>query len=203
MTRTFKENIQCPECGHWHTVETPFERWMRNHPELDSTRAGIVRFDCDILLHRYLTPTDKKGVRDIQCVMFVEVKTFMGELTDSQQDTLSLFSQFLRNRKTNIHQKKRGKHVEEHTPYSKAYSNYLGKSVAVWAFGGHLLQLSDVDPEKSHRIKWDYKAISVDCLIQLLRFEVDPDSLRPIDWRRRYSNFKSVLLELPNLKAVR
>src|SRR5208283_4280506 len=88
MTRTFGENVCCPFCGKWHTAETNFERWMRNKEELDSRIEGIVRFDCDIILHRYLFHDDKKGSRVFQCIMFIEVKTHGAEPSASQEDTL-------------------------------------------------------------------------------------------------------------------
>jgi hypothetical protein len=166
---------------------------MRNHPDLDSgPSAGIVRFDIDILIHRYLMLNDKRGSREIQCLMFVEVKTYNAKPTTTQQDTLSLFSQVLRNRKTNMHRKRRGMHAEDHIAPTIAISRIRNKRVRLRMFGGHLLQLSNDDPTTSE-LRWDLKhKISIEQLVKLLRFELDPDNpTMPIDWRRRYSDFEN------------
>lgn len=189
MTRTFRANIYCPHCGRLHTVESAFERWMRHHPDLDSREAGVVRFDCDVLLHRYALHTDKKSSRHIQCLMFVEVKTCGAVLDLAQQDTFSLLSQVLRNRRPNRHHSKRGRHAENHVPLAEVWSHFRRGMVRLRMFGVHLLRLSGQCPLTSEWMEWDSKRISLDQLIALLRFELDPDKLEPIDWRRRYSDF--------------
>lgn len=183
MTRSFNKKIRCPNCGHEHTVETDFERWMRSNGELDSRRAGIVRFDLDILLHKYLHLVDGKGTRDIQCIMFIEVKTFMAVPSQSQVDTLSMLNQVLRNRRKNIHSNPRPQ-VEQQVTH--AVSKIMNRKVRLKLYGGHLLQLDGSCPETSSLILWDNKTISKPDLIELMRFERDPD--RPhlkIDHRRR------------------
>lgn len=206
MTRSFNSTIECPNCGFSHTVETAFERWIRNNPELDSRRTGIVRFDLDVLHHKYLRKIDKRGTRDIQCMMFIEVKTHVirakpGLLSDAQRDTLSLLNQVLRNRRTNLHQEKLGRHAKNRTPLCKARSLLLNKDVRLWLFGGHLLTLSQTSPEDSDVITWDYKEIEIGQLIRLMQFDIDPDTLRRIDWRRRYSAFlpKKTLYDPANI----
>jgi hypothetical protein len=186
MTRPFNTKVECPFCHKWHTAETAMERWVRNRPELDSS-AGIVRFDLDILLHRYMTPApDGKGCRDIQCMMFVEVKTFNAVMLPAQQDTLSLLSQVLRNRKTNMYHDKRGLHADNHTPLTKVKSRKTGRTTVLKLFGGHVLTLSGDSPENSDTMTWDIKhRISLTDLIKLLRFEIDPDHMGLTDWRRR------------------
>jgi len=162
---------------------------MRDEPALDSHAAGIVRFDCDVLLHHYKHTVDKKSSRDIQCLMFVEVKTFSANLDLPQRDTLSLMAQVLRNRRRNRHHDKRGRHATDHDPMAVAFSWLLGRAVRIRMFGGHLLQLSHADPVTSTAMLWDHKSITLDQLLGLLRFDLDPDSLAVIDWRRRYSAF--------------
>lgn len=196
MTRRFGTLVTCPHCKASITAETAFERWMRNHDELDSRAIGLVRFDCDLLLHRYLTPTDKKGTRDLQCLMFVEVKTHGADVSPAQHDTLIMFDQVLKNRRPNMHRGKKGLHAKGHVPPAKVRSLLLKRDVALWMFGGHLLQFSGEAPEDSEWIMWDRRAIKVPQLIALLRFEVDPYDLRPIDWRRRYSDFQETKSQL-------
>jgi hypothetical protein len=180
-----------------HTIETAFERWMRGDPELDSRKAGLVRFDCDIMLHSYATCEDGRLDRTIQRLMFIEVKTFGAFPTAAQLDTLSLFSQVLRNRRTNIHRQKRGKHAEDHVPMAKAFSKIQNRDVCLKMYGGHLLQLSGDDPLNSESMTWDAnpphwsgKTIDIDALRKILRFELDPDTLLPVDDRRRSGPFQ-------------
>lgn len=163
---------------------------MRDDPELDSQDAGIVRFDCDVLLHKYKVTVDKKSSRDLQCLMFVEVKTHSAPIDAPQRDTLSLMAQVVRNRRRNKHRDKRGRHCGDHDPLASAFSWLLGRNIRLRMFGGHLLRLSGSDPLDSERMTWDGKPITLQQLRALLRFELDPDSLQPIDWRRRYSSFE-------------
>ena len=186
MTRSFKDQAYCPHCGRWHAAESAFNQWMRAHPELRS-QDGIVRFDCDVLLHRYmLNLTDGLGSRDVQCLMFIEVKTHDADLRPDQRDTLSLLSQVLRNRRRNVHAARRGLHASKHVAPCRAKSRKSGRNIALRLFGGHLLQLSADSPANSNLIRWDGNQITQAQLVGLLRFDLDPDKLIPMDWRRRY-----------------
>lgn len=183
MTRTFNQKIRCPKCNYEHTAETDFERWVRNNRELDSS-AGIVRFDLDVLLHRYKVPRDGKGDRNLQFMMFIEVKSMLAEPSDAQRDTLSALNQILRNRKENKHQEPRRQ--SELAPV-RVHSKMLNRDVRLWLLGGHLLQFSGTCPDNSQTILWDGKPISAAQLVELLLFVRDPD--RPhlkMDYRRRY-----------------
>lgn len=185
MTRQFNSRIRCGNCGSLTTEESPMERWIRDHPKLDS-RNGIVRFDVDILLHRYKSFIDAKGKRDIEFMMFIEVKTFGASLTNAQRDTLGLLNQVLRNRKPNIHSNPRR---QMNARPSKAYSQAKKREIPLRLLGGHLLQLSGSDPETSETILWDCKTIDTETLVDLMLFNRDPDNLEASqrDWMRRRS----------------
>ena len=189
MTRRFGGFINCPKCGHSHTNESALERWIRNDRQLDSIGSGIVRFDIDILLHRYNFSKDHKGARNVQAMMFIEAKTHGAELTPSQQGTLSALSQILRNRRANMHQDKLGRHASDHVPPATVVDPKRQTEHALYLYGGHLLRMSDVDPMQSEWMEWDNKPITADQLRSLLLFEIDPDTFRPIDWRRRSAAF--------------
>lgn len=193
MTRKFNEYVDCPECGHRHTAENAFKRWVRNHPQLHSMEAGIVVYDCDMLLHKFMVKKDGVGTRDIQCIMFIEVKRYMAKPTPAQLDTLSVFSSALRNRKDNMHKEKRGRHLENHHPPTKAWSKMHNKEIELRMFGAHLLQFSGSGPDDSAEILWDGKKIDTLMLIQLLRFERDPDTLSR-DFLRRHHPPKNDIL---------
>jgi hypothetical protein len=185
MTRRFNSRIRCEHCGNTTSEESPMERWIRKHPTLDS-RNGIVRFDIDILLHRYKTVRDSKGCRDIEFMMFIEVKTFSASLTDTQQDTLGLLNQLLRNRKRNMHSDPRR---QVNGQPVKAYSRMKKREIPLRLLGGHLLQLSGSNPQDSDQIMWDYKPINEETLVELMLFDRDPDNLEAnkSDWMRRRS----------------
>lgn len=190
MTRTFNEKVRCQNCGHEHTAESDFERWMRGCQELDSRSEGIVRFDLDVLLHKYKNVQDNKGDRTIQCMMFVEVKTHLAEPSDSQRDTLSLLNSVMRNRVRNIHSNPRKQMGGQPR---KVYSQQRKAEVALFLFGGHLLRLSGTTPMNSEIIIWDNTQIDVQQLIELLKFERDPDRpLKKLDIRRRSRPFASM-----------
>lgn len=185
MTRQFNSRIRCQSCGELTTEESPMERWIRNHHQLDS-KNGIVRFDVDILLHRFKTFQDSKGVRDIEFMMFIEVKTFSADLTRSQRDTLGILNQVLRNRRQNMHSEPR-RQITGQPP--KVYSRAKQKEIPLRMFGGHLLQLSGSNPDDSDRIYWDYQEIDKETLVDLMLFNRDPDNLSvpKKDWMRRRS----------------
>ena len=190
MTRTFDGLVCCPHCKKWHTAETALERWIRNHAELDSRVKGIVRFDCDILLHRYMMPIDKKGSRDLQCLMFIEAKTRWGNLSPAQDDTIGMFQQVLLNRVRTPNQEKRGLHAEDHVPLCKCDSKILNRKVRIRMFGGHVLRMSGDCPATSESMTWNGEDIDTETLLGVLRFERDPhDPSICIDWRRRWSSF--------------
>lgn len=187
MTRTFNEKIRCPKCGHEHTVETDFERWVRMNESLDSRSAGIVRFDLDVLLHKYLTLSDGKGSRELQCMMFIEVKTFMAKPSAAQADTLSILNQVMRNRRPNIHSQPRPQVGNQLTVVK---SKMLRKDIRIKLFGGHLLQVDGTCPENSSLMRWDNQPITESVLVELLRFERDPDRIKKtMDHRRRSRNW--------------
>lgn len=187
MTRSFHTRAACESCGHSTTIETPFERWMRADEDLDSRHTGLVRFDLDVLLHRYKFTNDGRGSRSVQAMMFIEVKSFMAEPTAAQADTLGLLDQVLRNRRPNIHSTPRRQ--VQHTLLSRAYSLVWNREVDLWLRGGHLLQMETDAPRDGELLLWDKAPISVPVLKQIFRFEIDADTLYPVDMRRRYRSW--------------
>jgi len=186
MTTAFRTRVVCQHCGKPTTAESAFERWFRGHPQLES-RAGIVRFDLDILLHRYMFTVDGLGDRRVQCMMFIEVKTHGAKPSAAQVDTLSMLSQMLLNGKTNKHRRTHG--LRSRSAPHKVWSKKYEKWVTMHAYGGHLLRIEGGDPMDSAWMEWDGRKIDLECLVGLLKFEKHPYSLQPMDKRRRYAAF--------------
>ena len=201
MTKEYLQKVQCPYCNNVHTIESGFARWMRNERELDSIRSGIVTQDLDLIVHVYKSYIDRKYTREVQCLMFVEVKTYSAKPSPAQIDTLSIMSQVLRNRRNNNHSKKKGLHAENHNPYAKVLSKITNRKIDLRMFGGHLLQMSNDNPVESV-LKWDYKEIDLKILIGLLKFELDPDNpYEKISIRRRHHGYNDKN-EFPFIKVM-
>lgn len=122
----------------------------------------------------------------VQCVMQLELKTHGSELTEAQRDTLYIANQIMRNRRQTP--TKNLRHQAGTAPL-KAYSTMSGHNVHVRNFGVQLLRLSGTSPDDSEHIWWGKgREIEIETLIQLLRFDLDPDTLRPLDLRRHHPN---------------
>jgi hypothetical protein len=113
--------------------------------------------------------------------MLVEIKEYSGDLSASQRDTLVIANQLLRNR--------RNVHAEWSTAsIRKVYSPIGRKTVEIWSYGVHLLQVfGDGNPATAQSIAWDRRKIDLWTLERLLRMEVDPDTMQDIKLRRHHS----------------
>lgn len=186
MTRVFNDKWSCPECGVTHYKESLFNQWLRSNKSLASEN-GFVFFDTDLIVHKYKTDND----RTVQYLMFVEVKTFGAMPTEAQRDTLNVVGQFLRNR-NDTPSKKHYLQVPGMGNY--VHSTMSNSLVRIRAFGAHLLVFERKSPLDGW-IKWNKFYISVGQLEKLLRFELDPDSLQPMDNRIHHAQKQYPLFE--------
>jgi len=195
MTRQFNQQSHCPNCKTWQTSETLFGRWIRNNPELDSSK-GICVIDSDYWVHKFKTynPLNNRPSREIQCIMLVEIKTNGCDLNPAQRDTLNIVNQLMRNRsqtptKKALHQA--GLSVV------KVRSLMSGSPITVWCYGAHLLRFSGLGPDDSDKITWDNRhEITKNQLTALLNFDIHPDSLKEMDFRiHHYKEVQSDFLE--------
>lgn len=194
MTRAYHQKLQCSNCGCWTTAETGFSRWIRERQDLKS-EDGIVCCDIDYIVHKYKgRPQDG---RSVQCLMFLEVKTRGSEPTKSQQDTLLLLDQFLNNQRQTP-SKRRSKRQAAERP-NKVFSVKAGMTITAKMFGGYLLQFEQTGPHDSKWIRWGARRreITSDQLAALLRFDLNPDTLAPLDLRSHHEQ-----RELPLLNVV-
>jgi len=197
MTRIFRQRITCPKCRHSFTVETNFSRWIRKNPLLDSTEVGTVGTDEDgetkrILWHRY--KTEKYG-REVQCMMILEIKENGSDLTPSQRDTLCINNQLIRNRRSTPNKKMK---YQKGNTSLKVYSTLAEKDIYCRHFGHHVIRFSHTDPIDSKWIEWDHQKIDTNTLVKLLRFDLDPDNLQPLDIRNRH--WKDISNKLPGME---
>ncbi len=170
MTIAFNQHVVCPKCGHSHTSESEFQRWIRGCKELQSNE-GFVVSDFDYIFHRYKTLVDG---RKVQCIMFCEVKTNGARVSSSQSKTLSMARQIMQTRGLDY----RRPHFLQDGPG--------GPMRLVWCFGGFELSLSGQSPETSSLILWHRKEINVQTLVKIFRFDINPLTLKPMDWRRNH-----------------
>lgn len=184
MTRQFNQQVHCPNCKTWITHETSFGRWIRNNQKLNSG-FGYAITDQDYWVHKFKTYSDPKhGDRDFQLIMLVEIKTMGIPLSESQSDTLHIVNQLMRNRKQTP-----TKDLAWQAGYSQTIrvDSLLNKrKVTVRAYGMHVLTFSGLGPDDSESIKWDRRTISLDMLTSLLAFDLDPDTLQPLDLRNHH-----------------
>jgi hypothetical protein len=189
MTKPFNAQYHCPNCKTWTTQETMFGRWIRNNPELDS-RAGYCVSDQDYWIHRFKS---YQG-RDFQLLMLVEIKTQGMAMTPAQKDTLHVVNQLMRNRRQTptkelVHQA--GSSVVD------VHSTMAGKRVKVRAYGMHVLTFSGLGPDDSDWITWDTRhTIDAGTLTAILRFDLDPDTLKPLDLRNHHRPRQAPLFDL-------
>lgn len=175
MTIEFRQSTPCPNCGYDIPLETPFSQWIRERKDYDS-KIGFVLMDKDLIVHRYMTNND----RTIPYIMCVEVKTKNREMDATQRDTFWTFSQLIRNRRITP----TSKIPMQSNPHTlKIYSSFNLRYFHIRSFGGHVLRLSETTPDDSKTILWDEKKIDLDTLMKLLKFELNPDTLGPIDNR--------------------
>jgi len=159
--------------------DTPFCAWMRAHPRLPSSGPvfGFTATDSDVVVHRYKAEVDGVGTRDMQAIMQIEVKTSMSQPKPSQLDTLMRLNMF------------RG--------------DLAALGCRLRHYGVAVLVLEQTTPDDSEhmlwarypagtceeaflggvRIRWRdmvVRPINREQLVDLLRFELHPDTLAPM-----------------------
>jgi len=131
--------------------------------------------------------------------MFVEFKSRGAQLSESQRDTMNMVGEIFRNDRDTP--TKRAKRRIAEVP-NEVYSTILKRKVGVKAFGYHLVRLSGPTPDDSAEIFWDKKAVNPEMLVKLLRFDLNPDSLNPMDWRIHHKPKPEILLPFPTLEGA-
>ena len=143
--------------------------------------------DKDLICHRH----KKDHGREFDCLMFIEFKSFGKLMSDSQLDTFTITDQMFRT-DSQTPTKRRKLHLRQ-VP-NRVWSPFNKKWVHVKGFGCHLVTMSGSTPENSATIFWDKREITLKDLLQLLQFNLNPDTLQPMDWRLHHTKSVENLL---------
>ncbi len=184
MTRPFEAKYHCNNCKTWQTQETALGRWIRNNPQLPSGQYCVTDLDWMVTEYKSIHQYKTAYGRDFQLMMVVESKTMGADVNDAQRDTLHMLNQVIRNRRTTP---TKDKVFQSGNAPIDVYSVINGRKVLLRHFGVHSLRFSGLGPEDSDWIKWDQKGIDIDQLTGLFRFDLDPDTLKPIDLRNHHA----------------
>ena len=146
---------------------------------------GLSLMDTDMWVHKF---AKRRGRipgwdRDVQYLMKIEVKTNRAEVKPAQWDTIHLIDNLLRTKPWK-EQRIAGQLIPGHPQnIREVLSPVAGKPVRVICHGYHVLRMSHETPSVSDWLLWDERPVTVKQLIQILRYELDPDSLRPMEHR--------------------
>jgi len=164
----------------------PFSDWLRKQPSLDSVRKAITANDIDMTFLKYRTVVDDIGTRKVKLMMDLEIKTNGAAPTKDQLEVMCF--------------------RDHHKGANWYWSTYMKEQVRLYYFGHFALTIRggerpDVCSEmewmqfcsqKMKRRNWrkysgEIKTtpVSIDRLVQLLAFEIAPDTFEPIDLRLR------------------
>jgi hypothetical protein len=155
---------------------SPFGDWIRNRPELDSIKQRLCVIDRDWWIHQYAAHTDRVGARAVDSIFVLEEKSFCADLSYAQRDTLFLVDQMLRATdfvKIRSYRRLRG-------PF--------GEKRIVRCFGVCRLRMIADRPDNSEWMAWNGINIDEMALIEILRFERDPQCPnKHLEYRRHHT----------------
>lgn len=154
--------------------ETPFSAWIRRESRLESIQERLSVMDADYWIHQYRAHVDRIGERKIDSIMCIELKTFSANLRFAQRDTLRLVAATYRK----VNYTKDGK--------CKTLRLDMGNEIrVVRMYGYFVLRLEQASPETGW-IEWDGRQIDLETLIEVLKFDRDPRTLRDRADRRHH-----------------
>lgn len=138
--------------------------WLSTHPRLDNRKCGIVCADFAILWHGYSASRDNVGVREkVDNFLFIEGSE--SQMGVAQREKFNLFQLLLNERR------------------KTRWIKFAGRMRFVKFWGHYKLGYNGATPEESSQVKWNGIEISVEELLEVLRFERSPETLKRIDKR--------------------
>ena len=155
--------------------ESPFSEWIRGEPGLHSIRDRICIHDTDYWIHQYRARRDRVGERMVDSILAIELKTHEARLGFAQRDTLRLVAAGMRQAFYTKDGKVRTLKID------------CGNEIRiVRIYGYFLLRLQDDRPDTDGWIEWHGRQIDKETLIKILRFDIDPRTLRERSDRRHH-----------------
>lgn len=193
MTRPHNRTVSCPNCQFPVPTEQPFNVWLRAQPELDSRKDYVAVTDADLIIHKYATRQDEYGKdRTKQYLMQVEVKTFGALPNRSQRETLTLHQATTQTVNGKVERNSDGRFAPSHINNYRRHVASDGSEVL--NYGIKLLVLSNSTPENSSWMRWQGQEIDTETLIAVLRFDLNPDSLRPMNDKHKKKRKRQLFL---------
>jgi hypothetical protein len=168
--------------------QDPFLQWIRHEPRLDSREFNICVTDTDVWIHRFSNRMEKsvKGVLPamIEHIQLIEVKSFSADMPFAQRDTFDVVDRLVRR----CTSRKSGDRRRLPVRIEDSRPGCHGRSRWVRWLGVHMLQMSADRPDNSDCLIWDRRSVDLTALIELLRFDRDPDNpTRFLDTRRHHA----------------
>ena len=179
-----------------------FSYWVNLEPCLDSHHYKLDVSDADYIFHKYATLVDRLGSREIRMALMLETKTRGAKIKDHQRETLEFHDQLLRTRTILDKRTDEGYFLKGHRPNARTvFSSKHRRRVQIFHFGVFLLTMDAMYPPECKWMTWHghnfepglERKISVDELRGVLSFQIDPDTFRPIEIRRRKKGKTSYL----------
>lgn len=196
-TKKFNGEMFCPQCGFSFTGEPLWKQQLRNHPGLDSEEFCLSFGDCDVIMYRYgrrYSPERGRNPingqlldRSVRWHMIVEVKCHDAEPGQGQDERHWVTTELLTtHRWSNERDPQTGQFLDGHDQNVRRVfldmpPQFGGeKKVMILSYGVHLLQMSGHDFKSSSTVRWDGKVISKEELVEVLRFDRHPVTLKPV-----------------------
>lgn len=202
MTAEWRETTPCLRCGTAVDTEQPVKAWIRKHEGLDSREQCLCIGDSDLWVQRYGVRRGNRGAdRDVMYLMLVEVKTNGAKVNAAQRDMLVIVNDLLRTVAWKDHRAD-GKFELGHRQNARlVYSVIAGKKIQLLCYGVHRLTLPGATPDDSDWFQWDFNTLPIGELEKILRFDVNPDSLKPMEHRshKRQQDAAPVKQDMPAL----
>lgn len=175
-----------------------FSKWLNAQPGLQPS-DGINATDIDKVIHRYCHWNNGQKCRDVQCMLFLEVKAMGAAVRPNQADTMyhvhqAITTQLFPWQSTD----ESGRFVVGHPANNRrAKAVIAGKTVEMKVLGHFCLRMSGTRPDNSEWMEWscgpkwnEGKRITLEQLQKLLRFELHPATLKPYDPARPHKKRK-------------
>ena len=135
--------------------------------------------DIDFIWHQWFDRKDRIGERTVNHFMLIEEKSRGADLAMHQRDSMWMLHQCM----------------EFCDSQRLKVKTVRGDIVAVKWWGYHKLRYSGQTPDQSDWIEWDKTQVTIDELLAILRYELHPIELTPLDDDRRHHANRQ--MELP------